>query len=168
MESVCRPATSLQDWSLKIHVHPFICQITVILSGSLAIHMKDFGNTDPPYTLQPMPSAMQGGGAGFTAAAPLASPGTFFQLDNSTASEPAHVLYLCSPGYVFEPGDTPDAAPRYDDAITVGKDWDRLATQNWNPPELHDASRSYAARQNALQRLRRKPHKISSEWLSEG
>jgi hypothetical protein len=33
----------------EIHVHPFISQITVLISGSLDIHMKDPGNTDAPY-----------------------------------------------------------------------------------------------------------------------
>src|SRR6266705_7117135 len=76
---------------------------------------------------------------------------TFFQLDNSRGSEPAQVLYLTSPSYIFEPSETTDAAPAYDDAVTVGSDWKRLAEHNWNPPELCDPARSYASRQNALQ-----------------
>ena len=93
--------------------------------------------------------------AGYTnkAIAALASPGTFLQLDNSRGSEPAQVLYLTSPSYIFEPGGTTDAPPVYDDAITVGSDWNRLAEHNWNPPELCDPVRSYASRQNALRRL---------------
>jgi hypothetical protein len=136
----------------EIHVHPFISQITVLMSGSLDIHMRDPGNMDAPYTLRlklPTPT----GKPGFTTAATLASPGTFFQLDNSRGSEPAQVLYLTTPSYIFESGETTDAVPVYDDAVTVGSDWKRLAEHNWNPPELCDPARSYASRQNALQRL---------------
>src|SRR5262245_3522126 len=65
----------------EIHVHPFISQITVLISGSLDIHMKDPGNMGERYTVRlklPTPT----GNPGFTTAATLASPGTFFQLDN--------------------------------------------------------------------------------------
>jgi hypothetical protein len=136
----------------EIHVHPFISLITVLLSGSLVIRMKDPGTMDAPYPL-PLMLPNRTRGTGFTTAATLASPGTFFQLDNSAGSEPAHVLYLCTPSYIFEPGETLDAPPVYDDAITLGTDWDRLARHNWNPPELCDVARSYAARENAAQRL---------------
>ena len=113
----------------EIHVHPFISQVTVLLSGSLDIHMKDPGNSDPPYKPQlrlPTPT----GKPGFTTAATLAPPGTFFQLDNSCGTEPAQVLYLTSPSYIFEPGETTDAPPIYDDAVTVGSDWGRLAARS--------------------------------------
>jgi hypothetical protein len=136
----------------EIHVHPFVSQVTVQISGSLDIHMKDPGNADPPYTLRlrlPPP----GRRPGFTTAAALAAAGTFLQLDNSRGSEPAHVLYLASPSYLFEPDATTDAPPIYDDAVTLGNDWKRLAEHNWNPPALCDPARSYAARQDALRRL---------------
>jgi hypothetical protein len=136
----------------EIHVHSFISQITLLVSGALDIHMKDPGNADAPYIL-PLKLPTPTGKPGFTTAATLGSPGTFFQLDNSRGSEPARVLYLAIPSYLYEPGKTPDAPPIYDDAVTVGSDWKRLADLNWNPPELCDPARSYAARQNALQRL---------------
>jgi len=137
----------------EIHVHPFITQVTVILSGALDIHMKDPGNSDARYTLQLAVPASTGK-AGFTSAATLATPGTFFQLDNSRGKAPAHVFYLCSPAYIFEPGATADAPPVYDDAVTVGADWKRLAALGWNPPELADPARSFSARERAKQRLR--------------
>jgi hypothetical protein len=136
----------------EIHVHPFISLITVLISGSLDIHMKDPGNFDAPYKLR-LGSPTPTGKPGFTTAATLASPGTFFQLDNSRGSQRAQVLYLSSPSYIFEPGETADAPPVYDDSVTVGSDWKRLAECNWNPPDLCDPARSYASRQNALQRL---------------
>jgi hypothetical protein len=94
----------------KIHVHPFISQVTVLLSGILEIHMKDPGTPDPPYKLTlKLPDST--GQLGFTTAAALAQPGTFFQLDNSHGTEPAQVLYICTPSYIFEPGETTDALP---------------------------------------------------------
>lgn len=136
----------------EIHVHPFISLVTVLLSGELKVLMKDPDNAEKPYALHlkfPVPS----GKPGFTSAAVLASPGTFFQLDNSRGSEPARVLYLTSPSYIFEPCESTQAPPIYDDAITLGRDWERLAAQNWNPPELHDPRRSYSARLQAVLRL---------------
>ena len=136
----------------EIHVHPFITQITVLVSGSLDIHMKDPESMDGRYTLRLVrPTSTEE--AGFGIAATVAAPGTFFQLDNSRGTEVAHVLYVASPNYVFEPGETAGAPPVYDDAVTVGRDWQRLADQNWTPPELCRAATSYAARQNALQRV---------------
>lgn len=141
----------------EIHVHPFISQVTVLLSGALDIHMKDFGNGDAPYTLElglPTPAEKPG----FTTAATLAPPGTFFQIDNSRGSEPARVLYLTSPGHIFEPGETSDSPPIYGDAVVVGRDWGHLARHNWNPPELCDPAHSYGARQRAIERLAAKTH----------
>ena len=135
-----------------IIVHPFISNVTVLLSGELKIWMKepdDFGERYSRDLKLPEPS----GKRGFNSVAVLAQPGTFLQLDNSHGSDPAQVLYLCSPGYIFEPGQSSEAAPIYDDAITLGRDWERLADCNWNPPELHHPSRSYAARQRAILRL---------------
>lgn len=131
----------------QIHVHPFISQVTVLVAGSLDIHMKDPGNREP-YKLELRPPALTGE-PGFTTAAALALPGTFCQLDNSKGSAAAKVLYICNPSYVLEPG-------IYDDAVTVGADWKRLAELDWNPPELRDPSRSRAARESALQRLGRR------------
>ena len=139
----------------EIHVHPFISQVTVLISGSLDIHMKDPGTRDARYTRAlrlPAPT----GKPGFTTAATLALPGTFYQLDNSKGSEAAKVLYICNPGYVFEPGERTDSPPVYDDAVTVGTDWKRLAKLDWNPPELRDPARSRAARESALRRLGRR------------
>ena len=77
----------------EIHVHPFISQITVLISGSLDIHMKDPENMDAPYQVQlKLPTRTEK--PGFTMAATLASLGTFFQLDNSRGSDP-HKWFWC-------------------------------------------------------------------------
>ncbi|WOO41104.1 hypothetical protein [Rubellicoccus peritrichatus] len=135
-----------------IIVHSFISHVIVLLSGEIKIWMKEPWDEQELYAQElklPEPS----GKPGFTSAALLIQPGTFLQLDNSQGSEPARLLYLSNPSYIFEPGETKDSPPVYDDAMTLGKDWERLEAQKWNPPELHDPSRSYAARQRAIQRL---------------
>ncbi|MCB0020383.1 MAG: hypothetical protein KDE09_21470 [Anaerolineales bacterium] len=141
----------------QIHVHPFTTLVTIILKGSLSIHMKDPGTPDMRYTLllkhDPDP-----GNKGFGLAAALTLPGTFIQHDNSQGREPAQVLYLTSPAFVFEPGPTPESMPTYDDAIVVRKDWARLAREGWQPAELNDPSHSYAARRRAMNRLARKSY----------
>ena len=144
----------------EIHVHPFISQVTVLLSGSLGIIMKNPADGDKPYKID-LKSPASSGKPGFATAAVLTPPGTFFQLDNSNGSEPAQVLYLSSPSYIFEPADSIDAPPVYDEAVTLGKDWEQLAAQNWNPPELCDPKNSYAARERAIQRLAARSRKSS-------
>ena len=146
----------------EIHVHPFISQVTVLLSGSLVIRMKDPCTSDPPYEIElKLPDLGEKGG--FSTAAVLGSPGTFFQLDNSRGDQPARVLYICSPSYVFEPGATTNDLPVYDDAIPVGKDWEYLAKNNWNHPELSKSERSYAVRHQAIQRLASRKRKEELE-----
>lgn len=138
-----------------IHVHPFITQVTVLVSGSLDIHMKDQKNGDTPYTLAlRLPISIEE--TGFRAAAVMALPGTFIQMDNSQGPEPVQVLYITSPAFISEPGETTDAPPIYNDAVMVGQDWGRLAEQNWNPPELSNPACSAEARQRAMARMTRR------------
>lgn len=135
-----------------ILVHLFVSHVIVLLSGELKIWMKEPDDPKERYAVHlkmPTPS----GKPGFTSAASLVQPGTFLQLDNSEGSEPARVLYLSNPSFLFEPGETEDAEPIYNDAIILGRDWERLEAQNWNPPELHDPSSSYAARQRSMERM---------------
>ncbi|MGI9328079.1 MAG: hypothetical protein ACR2PZ_22855 [Pseudomonadales bacterium] len=136
----------------NIAVHPFIYQVTLLLEGELRIHMKDPLEEGDPYVVHLCTPASLGG-EGFTAAAALTRPGTFFQLDNSDADSPARVLYISSPSYVYEPGPGAHSPPRYDDAVQLGNSWDALAKQNWNPTELHSPMNSFSAREAALQRL---------------
>lgn len=142
----------------EIHVHPFISQVTMLLSGALDVHMKDQMNGDTPYTLC-LGLPVSADESGFTAAATLALPGTFIQLDNSRGSEPARVLYITNPAYISIPGETAGAPPIYDDAIMLGRDWKRLERHNWKPQELAKPACSYEARQGALQRLRARSRK---------
>jgi hypothetical protein len=145
----------------EIHVLPCISQVTILLSGELTVIMKDAGNADPPYRLD-LKIQTSEGDSGFGSAAVINEPGTFFQLDNSNGQEPANVFYLTSPGYLYEPGASAGSDPVYDDAIVLGRDWNRLAEQGWMPPELSDPARSAQARHRALgRRSRLKPDQDS-------
>jgi len=137
-----------------IHLHPFITQVTILLHGELLIRMKDAGNIDPPYSIRLELSGDEESTKTGIISAVLTLPGTFFQLDNSLGKQSAHVLYISTPTYVFEPSkSSTNDPPEYDDAITLGQDWDRLRQAKWNPPELSDPKRSFAARHQAIQRL---------------
>ncbi len=139
----------------NIAVHPFIYQVTLLLHGELRIHLKDPMEDTDPYTVRlGVPPSL--GGAGFTCAAVLVRPGTFFQLDNTNDDSPAHVLYISSPSYVYEPGTSSDSPPRYDDAVQLGDSWAALAEQNWDPAELHNPGNTASAREAALRRLAQK------------
>ena len=135
----------------EIHVHPYVSQITLLLSGSLRIVLRQPGQErEESRTLHNRETEGKGG---FPLKACVARPGAFIQLDNTDGTQPARVLYLVSPCYVFESGATTDSSPVYDDAITLGRDWARLRQLNWNPPELHSVERSYGQRRLAIERL---------------
>ena len=136
----------------NIAVHPYITEIVLLLEGNLKIHMKDPGEPDGIYCVD-MFLPVDLGGAGFTSAAAVIPPGTFFQLDNATGRVPARVLYISSPSYIFEPGEQNTDPPRYDDAVQLGRSWDALAEAGWNPPVLQDPRHSHEAREAALRRL---------------
>lgn len=136
----------------EIMVHPYVTNVTVLLSGSIRIWMLEPFGSRKLYSHFLNISGYTGQ-KGFYSVAVLAQPGTFLQLDNSEGAEPARMLYLSSPSYVFEPGERTNDPPIYDDAITLGKDWEILEKQNWNPPIIHDPKKSFAARHQAIQRL---------------
>ena len=135
----------------EIHVMPFVSQITVLLSGKLVIRMMEPQAGDPPYEID-LELPKGGLGPGFAAAAVITPPGTLFQLDNASGSEPARVLYVVTPSYVFEPGPAGEP-PVYDDAITLGNDWAALGDSEKVTTALADPTRSRTARHAALQRI---------------
>jgi mannose-6-phosphate isomerase-like protein (cupin superfamily) len=102
--------------SSKIHVMPFVTQVTFVRSGDLAVKMKGPGDTEP-YILRL--TAGQG---------VLTEPGVFFQLINE-GPEPCEVLYIVSPAYVFEMRQ--GSGVLYDDSLVLEEDWDRLALAGW-------------------------------------
>jgi hypothetical protein len=83
----------------------------------------------------------------------ITRPGTFFQLVNATDT-PCRALYIVSPPYVF---DMQGDQILYDDAIVLDGDWQILAGLNWQPPALLNNRVTGEARQEALDRLARRP-----------
>ena len=119
----------------KIHVMPFVTQVTFVRSGNLAVRMK--GPDDmAPYILR------------LTAGqAVLTEPGVFFQLINK-GSEHCDVLYVVSPAYVFETD--PGGGVLYDDSVVLEADWEGLAAAGWRPAQAMPTRRQ---RKEAIRRL---------------
>lgn len=119
----------------KIHVMPFVTQVTFINSGTLTVKMK--GSRDAqPYLLH-LASTQ----------AVLTEPGVFFQLIND-GIQPCEVLYIVSPAYVFEM--QPDGRVLYDDSLVLDEDWEALAAADWQPAQQMP---SRAQRDESLRRL---------------
>jgi mannose-6-phosphate isomerase-like protein (cupin superfamily) len=95
----------------RIHVMPFVTQITFVRRGTVTVRMKGPSDTEP-YTLR-LTSEQ----------AVLTEPGVFFQLINE-GSERCEVLYIVSPAYVFEMDS--EGTVLYDDAVALEQDWDGL------------------------------------------
>ncbi len=108
-----------------IHVHPLLTQITLVMTGSLEVVMKDPA-AGAPYTLPLAPGE-----------AAVTEPGTFFQLHNG-GGHPCRVLYLCSPGFM--------ADEAYSDAVVLGHDWAALERDGWRLPAPMAAGRRAARR----------------------
>jgi mannose-6-phosphate isomerase-like protein (cupin superfamily) len=128
--------------SSKIQAHPVVTLVIWVVYGQLQVRMKDT-ETSSPYSLDLWPEQ-----------AVLARPGTFLQLINTTAS-PCRVLYIAGPPYTFDKDH--DGNVRYEDAVVLDYNWEQLEKQAWSPPELEqylDASWMYAAREQALVRIR--------------
>jgi hypothetical protein len=98
----------------KIHVMPFVTQVTFVRCGSLAVMMKG-----QPYRLSPA----QGKAA-------LTEPGVFFQ-HISGGARPCETLYIVSPAYTFEMA--ADGRVLYDDSVVLAEEWEELAAAGWRP-----------------------------------
>ncbi|MCP5060090.1 MAG: cupin domain-containing protein [bacterium] len=121
-----------------IHRHPAVTQVTYVVSGQLLIWMKE-EDGGKPYSLRIRPGQ-----------AVVSQPGTLFQLCNE-GDEPAQVLYIVSPSYVFEmDGDT----VVYDDAILVARTWDEFERAGGDLPGLRvDAYQARAERAESERRI---------------
>jgi mannose-6-phosphate isomerase-like protein (cupin superfamily) len=107
----------------KIHVMPFVTQVTFVLEGQLKVVMKDAA--EGPYEIQVDSHE-----------AVLTRAGTFFQLVNRH-DRSCKVLYIVSPPYLSEHGE--DGTVIYEDAVVLDYSWEQLSTLNWQPPELDQA-----------------------------
>jgi len=98
----------------KIHVMPFVTQVTFARRGALTVWMKAAGDAQP-YMLSLNPDE-----------AVVTEPGTFLQLVN-TSDQACEALYIVSPAYVFE---FSDGRVIYDDSVVLDETWEQLATAN--------------------------------------
>ncbi len=101
----------------KIHLMPFVTQVTFVRRGDLKVRMKA-ARDDAPYWLRVGPDQ-----------AVLTEPGTLLQLANDGAV-PCEVLYIARPAYLFE---VRDDRVVYDDAVVLQEDWPRLEAAGWLP-----------------------------------
>jgi hypothetical protein len=92
--------------SSRIHVIPFVSQLTLVRRGRLVVRMR--GRRDrKPYSLE-----LAAGEAAFT------ERGTLLQLEND-GTRACHVLYIVTPAYSFAVG---KRRVIYDDAV-LAPDW---------------------------------------------
>jgi mannose-6-phosphate isomerase-like protein (cupin superfamily) len=118
----------------KIHVMPFVTQVTFVRQGELKVCMKA-AQDDIPYTLIVKNNQ-----------AIVTESGTFFQLINET-EESCEVLYIVSPAYLFE---QLNGMVVYDDAAVLDEDWNTLELKHLQPATKLPTIKQ---RQKAVRRL---------------
>jgi len=96
----------------RVHVLPLVTQITWVIRGRLRVLMADLRDT-VPYELEV--------GAGEAA---CTQPGELLQLVNGSARDAVDVLYVTSPGYLYQTDERDNVV--YDDAHVVGASWDEI------------------------------------------
>lgn len=120
--------------SSKIHLMPFVTQVTFVRRGTLKVQMKG-PHEEKPYSLQAR-----------TNQAVLTEPGTFLQLINE-GSKACTLLYILSPAYVFEKS---GEQVIYDDSVVLEEGWHELEAQGWHPKAQMPTKEQ---RQETVQRL---------------
>jgi mannose-6-phosphate isomerase-like protein (cupin superfamily) len=101
----------------KIHLMPFVTQVTFVRQGDLRVRMKGPRDEDS-YSLSVR-----------TDEAVITAPGTFFQLINDE-TETCEVLYIVSPAYLLEMS---NERVVYDDSVVFEENWDYLESSGWRP-----------------------------------
>ncbi len=100
----------------KIHVMPFVTQVTFVRQGAITVRMK--GRLDSV----PYPISVK------TNEAIITEAGTLFQLENELDVS-CEVLYIVSPAYLYEKsGET----LVYDDSVVLEHEWDKLESVGWS------------------------------------
>jgi mannose-6-phosphate isomerase-like protein (cupin superfamily) len=124
----------------KIHLHPFVTQVTYVRSGRLIVWMR--GSKDAkPFSLE-LESDQ----------ACLTEPGVFFQLVNP-AYEPCQVLYIVSQPFIYETGPTGNVV--YSDAVVLDGSWEDLARVKYDLSQLVKRIPTAEERQRSAERLAR-------------
>jgi mannose-6-phosphate isomerase-like protein (cupin superfamily) len=138
--------------SSKIHLHPFVTQVTYVQSGRLIVWMRGPGDVKP-YSLELLSDQ-----------ACLTEPRTFFQLVNP-AYEPCHVLYIVSPPFMFETGPTGNVV--YNDAVVLDGGWEDLARVEYDLGKLVKRFPTAQERQKSAERLalmRKATTRVLDRW----
>ena len=138
--------------SSKIHLHPFVTQVTSVQSGRLIVWMRG-PNDEKPYSLEL--SSNQ---------ACLTESGTFLQLVNP-AYEPCQVLYIVSPPFLYETG--PAGNVVYNDAVVLSGGWEDLARDNYDLGKLVKHFPTAQERQKSAERLalmRKATTRVLDRW----
>lgn len=119
----------------KIHILPYVTQVTFVWLGAVEIRMMDAGG-NKPYRL-----TLSAGDAALT------EPGTFLQFVNFRSSS-CHVLYMTSPSYLSD--------EIFDDSIILDRDWEQPERLKRKFRERVQDQASPEARQAAEVRFRQK------------
>lgn len=147
--------------SSKIHIMPFVTQVTFVRSGRLSVKMKGPDDAAPyELTLEKQKQAepeqeepeqekktQEQNKLERPEQAVLTEPGTYLQLINK-GEQPCTVLYIVSPPYTFEK--LADGHTLYDDSLVIEEDWHELEQAGWKPSRLLPTQ---AERNATLQRL---------------
>jgi mannose-6-phosphate isomerase-like protein (cupin superfamily) len=129
----------------RIHVMPFVTQVTFVRSGKLAVRMK--GPDDTEHHILRLAAGQ----------AVLTEPGEFFQLITE-GSERCEVLYIVSPAYVFEMSS--DRGVVYDDSLVLDENWDCLAAAGWRAAQaMPTRTQREAAMRRLSERKRKRPER---------
>jgi hypothetical protein len=124
--------------SSKIHLHPFVTQVTFVQSSRLIVWMCGPGD-EKPYSLELSSDQTC-----------LTEPGTFLQFVNP-AYEPCHVLYIVSPPFLYETGPTGKVV--FNDAIVFDFGWEDLAREKYDLGRLVKHIPTAEERQKSTERL---------------
>jgi mannose-6-phosphate isomerase-like protein (cupin superfamily) len=125
--------------SSKIHVHPVVTQVTMVLDGCLEVWLGG-----PSLAARRSIRLLQN-------QAVLVRPGTFLQLVNPSLL-PCRTLYVVGPAYVADVDEQGNVT--YEDAVTLDESWDELEATGWSPPRLQNADVTPERRAAALARVR--------------
>jgi hypothetical protein len=128
------------DSCSKIHVHPCVKQVTMVIEGRLDVRMRRDPMGEPVTIHLAQHQAV------------LTQPGDFLQLINRSRFS-CRVIYVVGPAYVFLIND--DGQVIYDDAVSLDESWEQLAEFDWKPPGLLEAKVARKRRDDALRRIHR-------------
>jgi len=98
--------------STIVHVHPHVTQTVFVQSGVIKIREKYLDDTQKTY-------------ACIAQALHETTPKTIFQIVNTSSSEPARLIYVVYPAYVFV-SENASALGSYNDSVDVATTWEEV------------------------------------------